>query len=155
MISVVVATLDEARALAATLAALVTAAVDGLVREVIVADGGSADATLELADDAGARIVRTTPGRRLAQGCAAAKSDWLLVLPPGRRLSEGWEAALAAHLSKTPARAGYFGLLGAGAALRGEGLLVPRALLAEGGAFETGPLRLPRGRMVRLPVKLV
>jgi glycosyltransferase involved in cell wall biosynthesis len=162
MISVVVATLNDARALGATLAPLVTAAVDGLVLQVVVADGGSTDATLELADDAGAKVVRTTPARRLAEGCAAAKGDWLLILPAGKRLSEGWEEAVAAHLNARPAKAAWFsrgGLLGAlggaGAALHGLGLLVPRALLAAGGGFATGPLRIGAGQIVRLPIKLL
>ena len=37
-----------------TLAALVPAAVDGIVREVVLADGGSSDKTILIADDAGA-----------------------------------------------------------------------------------------------------
>ncbi|MDQ0465770.1 glycosyltransferase involved in cell wall biosynthesis [Caulobacter ginsengisoli] len=162
MISVVVTTFNDARALAATLTPLVTAAVDGLVREVVVADGGSTDATLELADDAGARIVRTTLARRVAEGCAATKGDWLLILPAGRRLSPGWEEAVAAHLSARPLKAGWFrggGLLGMlggeGAALHGLGLLVPRELLKAGGSFATGPLRLGSGQLTRLPVKLI
>lgn len=162
MISVVVATLNDARALSDTLGPLVTAAVDGLVREVIVADGGSTDATLELADDAGARIVKTTPARRLADGCAKARSDWLLILPPGRRLSQGWETSVAAHLSARPAKAAWFkggGLLGAlggaGAALHGQGLLVPKELLVAGGGFANGPLRLGMAQLTRLAAKLL
>lgn len=161
MISVVVPTFNSARALSDTLTPLVTAAVDGLVREVIVADGGSTDGTLELADDAGARIVRTSPERRLADGCAKAKGEWLLILPAGRRLSEGWETAVAAHLSARPAKAAWFkggGLLGAlggaGAALHGQGLLVPKDMLVAGGAFAAGPLRLGMAQLTRLGVKL-
>jgi cellulose synthase/poly-beta-1,6-N-acetylglucosamine synthase-like glycosyltransferase len=158
MISVVIPTRDDAAGLSDTLASLVTAAVDGLVREVIVADGGSGDATLEIADDAGARILRTTPERRLAEGCAVARSDWVLILPPGRRMSEGWEGALAAHISSGALKAGSFrggGLLTGRAALRGEGLLVTRRLLAVGGGFESGPLRLAPGQMTRLPIRLI
>ena len=59
MISVVIPTLNAERTLQRALAPLVPAAVEGLVREVVVADGGSTDRTLELADDAGANIVRT------------------------------------------------------------------------------------------------
>ncbi len=161
MISVVVATLNNDRALAQTLAPLVSAAVDGLVREVVVSDAGSTDATLELADDAGALIVRAQPAQQLNAGCAAAKSDWLLILPVGRRLSEGWETAVAAHISKSPAKAAWFkggGLLGAlgggGAALHGQGLLVPKNLLMAGGGFAAGPLRLSASQLTRLAVKL-
>lgn len=150
MISVVIATQDNAAALSETLAGLVGAAVDGMVREVIVADGGSTDATLEIADDAGARILRTTPDRRLAEGCAVARSDWLLILPPGRRPAEGWEAVAAAHLAKRPARAACFrnGLFQVRKARQGEGLLAPKALLG------VAP-RLVRGPISRLPVRLL
>ncbi|MEZ5917510.1 MAG: glycosyltransferase [Parvularculaceae bacterium] len=49
-ISVVIPTLNAGRGLAEALAALVPAALDGLVREVIVADGGgSTDETLAIA----------------------------------------------------------------------------------------------------------
>ena len=57
MISVVIATQDDERTLGQTLAALVPAAVDGLVREVILADAGSTDHTLAIAEDAGARVA--------------------------------------------------------------------------------------------------
>ena len=55
MISVVIPTLNAAATLQRALSPLVPAAVDGLVREVVVADGGSTDETLELAEDAGAQ----------------------------------------------------------------------------------------------------
>ncbi|MEA2873185.1 MAG: hypothetical protein QOH67_3161, partial [Hyphomicrobiales bacterium] len=45
MFSVIVATYDSERALVPTLAALVPGATAGIVREVIVADGGSRDET--------------------------------------------------------------------------------------------------------------
>ena len=93
MISAVLATHNEARRLGETLAALVPAAVDGLVRQVIIADAGSTDATLEIADDAGATIVA---GDLLA-GVRAAKEDWLLVLDPGARLTPGWDAVARVH----------------------------------------------------------
>ena len=51
--SVVIATHDSERALVATLAALVPGATAGIVREVIVADGGSRDDTEQVADIAG------------------------------------------------------------------------------------------------------
>src|SRR3990167_2388072 len=55
MISVIVQTLNNAATLSACLGALVPAAVDAVVTEVIVVDGGSTDATLEIVEDAGAR----------------------------------------------------------------------------------------------------
>lgn len=92
MISVVIPALDAERHLGRTLAALVPAAVDGLVREVIVVDGGSSDATLKIADDAGAHIVRAPRGRgsQLMAGAKAARFPWLLFLHADTVLEPGW-----------------------------------------------------------------
>jgi glycosyltransferase involved in cell wall biosynthesis len=143
MISVVIPTLDDEARLATTLAPLVPAAIHGLVTEVIVADGGSTDATLALADDTGARVVPTEAdlGRRLAAGCAAARSDWLLVLPPGVRLEAGWEAAAEAHITAAPGKAGYFRVVleGQGTRLR-EHLAGWRVALTGRPYFEQGLL---------------
>jgi glycosyltransferase involved in cell wall biosynthesis len=92
VISVVIPTLDEGASLPGSLAALVPAAAEGLVREVIVADGGSADDTLAVADAMGCRIVPAERPRaaRLVAGAAAARGPWLLFLHPGTVLGEGW-----------------------------------------------------------------
>jgi len=63
MISVIIPTLDVERELAATLTALVPASIEGVVREVIIVDGGSSDATLKIAYDAGARKLSCAKGR--------------------------------------------------------------------------------------------
>jgi glycosyltransferase involved in cell wall biosynthesis len=85
MLSVVIATENAERTLVPTLAALVPGATAGIVREVIVADAGSSDATALIADAAGCRIdVTTAPlGRRLRQAAAKARAAWLLFLRPG------------------------------------------------------------------------
>ncbi|HSS13117.1 MAG TPA: glycosyltransferase, partial [Rhizomicrobium sp.] len=72
---------------------LIAAAVRGVVREVIVSDAGSSDATLAIADGAGAHIVHARKGRgqQLAEGAAIARSDWLLFLHPQTALEPGWE----------------------------------------------------------------
>lgn len=102
MLSVVIATLNDEAVLARTLAPLVPAAVSGFVREVILADGGSNDATLEIAEDAGCAICRTegdaeTRMRAAAQG---ARGEWLMLLPAGVQLLPGWEAALRERLER-------------------------------------------------------
>jgi rSAM/selenodomain-associated transferase 2 len=76
VISVVVPTLDEAAALPALLRAL---AAQGEAHEIIVADGGSADATVALARAAGARVVTASRGRgaQLAAGAAAGRGEVL------------------------------------------------------------------------------
>ncbi len=93
MISVVIPTINSERLLPRCFDSLIPAAVRGVVREVIVADAGSSDATLAIADAAGAHIVHARKGRsqQLAAGAAQAKSDWLLFLHPQTALEPGWE----------------------------------------------------------------
>ncbi|HYE46464.1 MAG TPA: glycosyltransferase [Caulobacter sp.] len=155
MISVVIPTRNAAPALAATLASLVRAALEGLIKEVIVVDAGSTDSTLEVADDAGARILR---GEGTAAGCAAARADWLLLLEPGVALSPDWETAAARHMAGAWDRAGHFRRSRDGRrpswrlGLKGdEGLLVSRRLYDEvGGGEGRALLRRLRGRLRRL-----
>jgi rSAM/selenodomain-associated transferase 2 len=101
-IAVVIPTLDAEPALAATLSALVPAAVEGLVRQVIVVDGGSTDRTLEIADAAGAEIVKGPRGRghQLAMGAERARWPWLLFLHADTVLQEGWEREAAAFMMR-------------------------------------------------------
>ena len=102
MISVVIPVLNAEASLAATLTALVPAAVEGLVREVIVVDGGSADRSIEIADQAGADVVRSRPGRgaQLAAGAAAARGPWLLFLHADTVLAAGWERDASAFIER-------------------------------------------------------
>ncbi len=134
MISVIIPTCDSARVLPACLAALVPAAVSGLVREVIVVDAGSADATLAIAEDAGARLAATVEA-----AAANAKGEWLLVLPPTVRLEPGWEAEAALHVDRRSGVAAAFR-----PTLEGEGLW---ARLREGLA-EMGRPRPEHGLLV-------
>ena len=110
-VSVVIPTLNAAGMLPATLAALRHS---GIVREVIVADGGSSDETAAHARAAGARIVVAQRGRgsQLAAGAAVAAGDWLLFLHADCRPEPGWEDAVGAFLAAPNAqsRAGYFDL---------------------------------------------
>lgn len=123
-LSVIIPTLDAAAALPATLAALAEGREQGLVREVLIADGGSRDATAALAQARGARVVPAPRGRgaQLQAGGAAAAGAWLLFLHADTRLAPGWAASIAAFISGTgnDARAGYlrFRLDDAGAAAR-------------------------------------
>src|SRR2546425_230718 len=76
MLSVVIATHDSERALLPTLAALVAGAAAGIVREVIVADAGSHDATTAIADGAGCRVLVSAQrrGARLKAAAEAARA---------------------------------------------------------------------------------
>lgn len=167
MITVVVPTLNAERGLAASLTSLVTAAVEGLVREVIVVDGGSTDRTLAIADQAGATIVASEPGRgrQLAAGAAAAHMPWLLFLHADTVLEPGWEREVSAFIERVevgqrPESAAAFRfalddlgfrprLIEGGVALRctlfrlpygDQGLLVPRRLYDRIGGFRDFPL---------------
>lgn len=95
MLSAVVPTLDASESLAACLASLSEA------DEIIVADGGSTDATLAIAAAAGATIVTSERGRgvQLANGAAAARGDVLLFIHADTRLASGWRALAERHFS--------------------------------------------------------
>ena len=97
-VSVVVPALNEAGELPATLAHLF--ALDPPPREVVVADGGSADGTADLAAAAGGVVVRSPPGRavQMNAGAAAATGDVLCFVHADTRPSPGYLAAVAAAL---------------------------------------------------------
>jgi rSAM/selenodomain-associated transferase 2 len=108
-LSVVIPTLDAAADLTATLAALAGASV---IREVVIADGGSCDDTVAIARAAGARAISAPRGRgaQLAAGAAAALGNWLLFLHADCRPAPGWPEAADAFVAApgAAARAGYF-----------------------------------------------
>lgn len=97
MLSVIVPTLNEARALPATLAAV--ASQPG-VAEIIVVDGGSTDATVALARAyPGVRVLTSAPGRaaQMNRGARAARHPMLLFLHADTLLpADGCAQVLAA-----------------------------------------------------------
>src|SRR5215467_1623136 len=94
MISVIIPTSNSAALLPRCFDGLIAGVVRGIVREVIVADGGSSDETLAIADAAGAHVVNAgrTRGEQMSAGARSAKSDWLLFLHPETELEAGWES---------------------------------------------------------------
>lgn len=92
MLSVIIPTLDCERSLVPTLATLVPGAAVGTVRDVIVADGGSRDATLEVADIAGCEIMTSHAplAVRLREATAKARASWVMFLRPGVVLDATW-----------------------------------------------------------------
>jgi hypothetical protein len=92
MLSVIIATLDCERTLVPTLAALVPGAAAGTVRDVIVTDAGSRDATVEVADIAGCEIIRSQAplGVRLREATARSRAAWVMYLQPGAVLDSTW-----------------------------------------------------------------
>lgn len=167
MISVVIPTMNAEARLAATLTALVPAAVDGLVREVIVVDAGSTDRTVAIVEESGAQLLSKSGGRgyQLARGAMAAKQPWLLFLHSDTVLEAGWEREASRFMDEVdnktrPSSAGAFRfalddrgarprvlerLVGVRCALFGlpygdQGLLIPRALYDEVGEHRPMPL---------------
>lgn len=90
-LSVIIPTLNAASALPACLKQF--EAVDDVV-EVVVADGGSTDATRDVATAAGARVVigAASRGSQLRMGARAATGDWLLFLHADTLLGPTWMA---------------------------------------------------------------
>ena len=125
--------------------------------------GSSATSTLwqyskgeaKLADDAGARIVKSAQG--VGAGIAVAKGPWILALDPGVRLERGWETAVERHIeaSRAPARFRLYKADGGWL----DGLMPPRALAAlflkqagdgRGGGFDANALRRLGGRRLEV-----
>ncbi len=123
MLSVIVETGEAAERLPGLLAALTSAAVDGLVREVLIV-GGPADLLAVLREETGAELAADLKG-----AVAAARSDRLLALPASLRLRSDWLAQLGRHLREG---GGEALLVGEGGALsgRGYGVLIGKAAAA-------------------------
>jgi glycosyltransferase involved in cell wall biosynthesis len=159
MISVIIPALNAARLLPPTFQSLFDAAMDGLVSEVIVSDCGSTDATLEIADAAGATVIEAGRGQQRLAGALAAKKPWLLFLEPGQVIERGWEDEIKSFIARGGGRAAAFrmrlGGNGIGPMLReaiaavrfrlsgrlqkGQALLIPAKLLNRAGGFVSTP----------------
>ncbi|OXE35007.1 MAG: hypothetical protein CGW95_16530 [Phenylobacterium zucineum] len=99
MFSVVIPAHNQFEALQSLLSDLAPAAVDGLIREVLIADGGSNDPTAVFCEDAGVDLVQGG----LVAAAQRAKSAWLLVLPANFRVNnerlKALKAFSAGHLA--------------------------------------------------------
>jgi rSAM/selenodomain-associated transferase 2 len=155
MLSVVIPTLNAEACLRSCLERL-----DG-ADEIIVVDGGSRDATVSIAEAAGARVIFAAKGRgeQLKAGGEAARGDWLFFLHADTRLGAGWRSAVEAQMTK-PFRPACFRLrlddpawqarlIERGVALRvklfalpygDQGLLVSRQLYMNVGGYRPLPL---------------
>lgn len=110
---VVIPTLDEAETLPGLLEDL--AAQQGVILEVVVADGGSSDATMALARAHGA-LCRSAPrgrARQMNAGAVGHRGGWLLFLHADSRLTHHHQLAVALadmHRCAGPTDAGHFAL---------------------------------------------
>ena len=179
-ISVIIPVLNTADRLGPCLGVLGEALFEGLIHEVILADGGSNDGIADVAADVGAQLVHSPPGRgqQLAVGARAARGSWLLFLHADSVLGEDWVVAVRGHIQARPSQAGYFrlrfdsdhpmaGMVAGWANLRSrlfglpygdQGLLIPKSLYARVGGFPEIPLmedaamaRLLRGHLRPIP----
>jgi rSAM/selenodomain-associated transferase 2 len=178
-LSVVIPTLDAADGLARCLPALAEGLGAGLIRELVISDGGSTDATLTIAEAAGAVVVAGPPSRggQLRRGAAAAGGAWLLFVHADTALPPGWADCVISHMAD--GRPAFFrlrfdapgmaaGTVAGWANLRSrwlglpygdQGLLVPRAAYDRAGGYPDIPLmedvalvRALRPRPVGLPL---
>ncbi len=179
-LSIIVPTLNSGDELPSTLDSLGVGLEAGLVRELVVSDGGSEDSTRFIADSAGAILVTgpASRGGQLKRGAAAAGGEWLLFLHADTWLDDCWPDTITAHMRRFPDSAGYFHLAfrssglaprlvagwanirsrGFGLPYGDQGLLVSRELYREIGGFTDIPLmedialaRALRGRLRALP----
>ena len=103
MLSAIISTHESERVLVPTLAALVPGATAGLLGEVIVADAGSRDATAEVADIAGCRLMTSSAplGARLKAAAVSTRTPWLMFLRAGCVPEPGWVSATERFIEAT------------------------------------------------------
>lgn len=164
-ITVIIPSLNSAKRIMPTLACMVEPMVDGVIKQVIFADGGSTDITADIAEETGAEFVRTPKGRGMQCKIGvifATQSDWLLFLHDDSQLNNDWGDEVANFIRNPDNidRCAYFKLalddrsikakiVAWGANLRSkifalpygdQGLLISRKLYEEIGGFGTMPL---------------
>ncbi len=156
-ISVIIPTLNAAQAMPGCAAALYEGVQAGMIRELIVSDGGSGDDTVRIADEIGAKVLHGPPSRggQLQRGCDAAQGTWLLVVHADTQLAPGWTEHAARHMAQGGAGYGWLRFDAGGRAVAGwanlrsrvfglpygdEALLLPAALYARVGGYADQPL---------------
>src|SRR5580658_8715115 len=92
MLSVIIPTEGAEHPAVATLAALVSGAATGVIREVLLVDRGNNGVIERVADVAGCRYLafEGSHAAALAAGARQARSPWLMFLHAGAVLDSGW-----------------------------------------------------------------
>ncbi|MEL7013437.1 MAG: TIGR04283 family arsenosugar biosynthesis glycosyltransferase [Pseudomonadota bacterium] len=100
-LSIVIPTLNAQDGLARSLPPLSEGLTTGLIRDLVISDGGSTDATLQIAQAAGAKMLEGDPSRggQLRRGAEAADGAWLFFLHADTVLPPGWTDAVATHMN--------------------------------------------------------
>lgn len=108
-LSVVMPTLNAEAGLARSLPALAEGLEAGLIRELVISDGGSEDATEQIAEAAGAVFVvgAASRGGQLRRGVRVARGEWLLVLHADSVLPPGWPEVVKAHIANGQGAAAF------------------------------------------------
>ena len=157
-VSVIIPALNEERDIAATLGAVGRSP----RHEIIVVDGGSTDATVQCANEAGVTVLTSKPhrARQMNAGAARATGGALLFLHSDTILPPGWAEVVSRTLSAPGVAGGAFRFGIAGnfpgksfvewtTYLRSrwlqrpygdQGLFLPRALFEEMGGFADLPI---------------
>ena len=159
-LSVVIPTLNAEQVLPSTLESLMEGVFAGVIGDLVIVDGGSNDATINIAKEVGATLLEAKPSRggQIFAGVSNCKCDWVLILHSDTRLSQGWAEMVSA--AQDPERAYYFQLqfdavgfaawwVAKWANLRSkifalpygdQGILIHKNLLASVGDYPTTPL---------------
>jgi len=97
MISVVIPVAHEEPGLLDTLAALVPAVADGLVRDLVLVSSTPNRFAEDVADASGCGVVVAPGGRaaQLAAGAAVLRAPWIMALEPGLVPAGGWMDEIA------------------------------------------------------------
>ena len=161
-LSIIIPALDAEAVLPVCLAGLMPGLETGLIREVIVVDGGSEDQTRRIADGAGATVLSAPDRGRAAQlrhGVEQARGDWLLFLHADTALSRDWAERAKTHImerrdaaavftlayrsdhpmAKVVARRANWRARALGLPYGDQGLLVSRKLYTEIGGYPDTP----------------
>ena len=178
-ISIVIPTFNSQNTVRKTLASLFEGIEAGIVRELIVVDGGSTDQTREIVEECGGIFISSEASRgyQLKKGVNLAKGDFIFVLHSDSVLETGWSEIVKKYFNKD---AGYYcklsfdiihplaSMTSTWANARSlifnlpygdQGLLIPRKLLMENGSYSPIPIMEDvelalrfQGKLFRMPI---
>ena len=112
-LSIIIPAFNSEEVLSICLGSLMPGLEAGLLREVILVDGGSEDQSRRVAEGAGAIVLQAPKTGRAAQlrhGFEQARGDWLLFLHADTALSRDWAERVKAHMAERRDKAAAFTL---------------------------------------------